>query len=154
MFSRSNECVLAPSKPKEFSLYVHNIWNVEQGRGGGGSVVHGGSLVAAVNIKSATHDPCHLPTYQEEKKTHSRLCSRLNHQPFLFTARTEGQGRGCVNIHCWYAGRPTPSFPFFFFICSLLLLLCFKSIAIFHSLQVKCKHAPWIWIEIWKAQRF
>lgn len=45
---------------------------------GGGSAVHGDGLVAAVNIKSATHDPCHLPTYQEdsEKQRHIHASAR------------------------------------------------------------------------------
>lgn len=69
--------------------------------GQGGSAisqpVHGGGLIAGVNNKGATHDLCHLPTYQrqedfvvtcnvqlKEKGTWElgvmlRLCIRLNH---------------------------------------------------------------------------
>ena len=81
MSCRSNECVLAPSKPKEFSLYVHNLQNVKQWDKEGlpslsRSTTMG--LITRLNIKGATHDLCHLPTYQHQ----GEFVVKFNVQPW------------------------------------------------------------------------
>lgn len=81
MSCRSNECVLAPSKPKEFSLYVHNLQNVKQWDEEGlpslsRSTTMG--LITRLNIKGATHDLCHLPTYQHQ----GEFVVKFNVQPW------------------------------------------------------------------------
>lgn len=169
MSCRSNECVLAPSKPKEFSLYVHNLQNVKKWDKEGLPSLSRSTTLVSSHIKGATHDLCHLPTMSRKnllsnamssrKKriswcrgqcvspsvgiVHSILClTKSQHSIFsnyiIITARTEGQERDCIKQHpVWYVSRPRFFFPFFF-----VLLYYFLLIAIFHSLRVKCKHAP------------
>lgn len=191
MFSLAdqNECVLAPSEPTEFSLYVHNLQNVER-RGQEGCAIsqpvhhhHHDSLIAGVEHR-----------WREPVPPSSHISTRLTaveiHRPVQTEWRDPGAGGQCAqerpqytscvffvfialsllnryctsrrlehsHIQCWYVRRPTSSSLIWFFsnfthsysftfISLFRYFFFFKSIAIFHSLQIKCKHAPWIWIK-------
>lgn len=98
----------------------------------------GGNLGAAVSVWNIT-PLCPTKAKHSISSNYHHHCTHRRSREWLHKATSR-------------AGTLVDQDSFFPFLFVLLYFIIFKLIAISHSLHVKCKHAPWIWILNWKAQ--